>query len=235
MALALKQIPLDLASRPAQERDDFLVRPANAAAVMWIDQWPNWPAPALVISGPAASGKTHLASVWSHRAKASWIAPEELLSCPAEDMAARAQNLVCDGIDPWIGDRDAETALFHLYNILREAGAGAQKRSLLVTTRMPLAEADFALADLASRLRAAPAAIIQSPDDDLLAAVLIKLFHDRQVKVGEDVVRYILPRMDRSFAAAHEIVARADHAALAQKRPVSVPLMRQVLADLQKD
>jgi chromosomal replication initiation ATPase DnaA len=237
MADAAEQIPFDLATRPAQGRSDFLVRPANKAAVMWIDQWPRWPAPALVISGPAASGKTHLASVWCAQTKAQWVAPDVLLSHSAEEIAARADHLVLDGIDPWIGDRDAETNLFHLYNICKESSLAGreQKRSLLITSRMNLAGADFALADLASRLRAAPAAMIEPPDDDLLASILIKLFHDRQIKVGEDVIRYILPRMDRSFAAAHDIVQKADHMALSQKRPVSVPLLRQVLAEMQRN
>ncbi|MEI9984851.1 MAG: hypothetical protein WDN69_17585 [Aliidongia sp.] len=65
--------------RPALDREAFLVAAANAAAVAWIDRWPDWPAPALVLQGPPASGKTHLASVWRARARRCWK-PDETSS-----------------------------------------------------------------------------------------------------------------------------------------------------------
>jgi chromosomal replication initiation ATPase DnaA len=51
------------------------------------------------------------------------------------------------------------------------------------------------------------------------------------LQVPEDVIRYIVPRMERSFTAARDIVARADAMALAEKRNVSVPLLRDVMAN----
>jgi chromosomal replication initiation ATPase DnaA len=224
----MQQLPLDLAYRAAMGRDDFLVGKANQAAVSWLDLWPNWPAPALVINGPAGSGKSHLAAVWRDMSGAEIIHPEALLSKQAEQIAATGRAIILDGIDPWLGDAQAERTLFHLYNLFRE-----EQRTMLITMRMSPSETDFAIADIASRLRAAPLASIQPPDDDLLAAVLIKLFHDRQLSVSEDLIRYILPRMERSFAAAGTIVQAADKLALSQKRGVSIPLIRQVLADLQ--
>lgn len=228
MVNTAQQIPLDLKCRTALGREDFLIAPSNEAAVAWIDRWPNWPAPLLILSGPAASGKSHLAAVWQNRAKAETIRPEMLISRSAEQIAQTSDNILIDGIDPWLGDRAAETTLFHLYNILRE-----EEHSMLITMRMAPAQADFAIADLASRWRAAPVGAIQEPDDALLASVLIKLFSDRQLMIGTDVIQYVLPRMERSFEAAHDVVDTADRLALAEKRPVSVPLMRRVLTGLQ--
>jgi len=228
--LKAEQIPLDLGSRVAMGREDFLIGEANQSAVGWLDKWPEWPAPVLILNGPAGSGKSHLAAVWRDMSGAEMIRPEMLLSKTARQIADAGPTVILDGIDPWIGDEEAERNLFHLYNLFKE-----EQRQFLLTMRMPPAESDFAIADLASRLRAAPVASIQPPDDALLAAVLIKLFHDRQLQVNEDVIRYVLPRMERSFAAAGEIVKAADRKALAQKRGVSVPLMRDVLAGLQED
>lgn len=137
---------------------------------------------------------------------------------------------VVDGLDPWLGDRDAETTLFHLYNMLKEQGG-----AVMITMRMAPKHADFVVPDLASRLRAAPAVSIHAPDDLLLASVLIKLLSDRQLTPANDVIAYLLPRMERSFAAARDIVEMADRLALAEKKPISVPLMRKVLNDLQGD
>lgn len=225
-----QQIPLDLSMRPAHGMEDYLIGPGNAEAVAWIDRWPDWPAPLLVISGPAASGKTHLAAVWSERTNATLIGPDHLAQSSAEELAGLGDHLVIDGIDLWIGDRESETTLFHLYNIFRE-----EKRSFLVTSRMNPTQSDFVIADLASRFRAAPVATIKAPDDMLLGSVLIKLFSDRQLPVGNEVVAYILPRMERSFVAARDIVENADKLAYARKKGISIPLIRQVLAELQTD
>lgn len=219
-----QQITFDLGHRPAHGREDFMVAPCNRDAVAWVDLWPDWPAPALVLHGPAASGKSHLAAVWTEKNDATMISAAQLDGQDAAAIAATAEHLVLDHIDPWLGDRATETTLFHLYNIFKE-----EKRSLLLTMRMAPVRVGFALPDLASRLRAAPAASIQPPDETLLAAVLVKLFADRQLNVGQDVIAYVTPRMERSFAAALDIVERADKMALAEKRNIAVPLMRQIL------
>ena len=230
MAERARQLPLDLGARTALGLEDFLIGRSNQGAVGWIDLWPEWPAPVLVINGPAASGKSHLGAVWRVRTQAEIVRPEMLLSRTAEQISQVNENIVLDGIDPWLGYREAETTLFHLYNIFKE-----EKRTFLVTMRMPPSHAEFAIADLASRFRAAPVATIDAPDDMLLGSVLIKLFSDRQIPVANEVVKYVLPRMERSFAAAQDIVAKADQLSLAGKRGISVPLMREVLVSLQED
>lgn len=224
----ITQLPLAFEGRSALGREDFLIGRSNQEAVNWIDRWPDWPAPLLVISGPAASGKTHLAEVWREKTGAEMIKPEMLISKGADAISAVSETIVVDGVDPWLGFRESEECLFHLYNIFKD-----ERRTFLITMRMPPSHAEFVIADLASRVRAAPLADIHPPDDMLLGSVLIKLFSDRQLTVGHDVIRYILPRMERSFAAARDIVGLADKMALSQKRRISVPLMRDVMAHMQ--
>jgi chromosomal replication initiation ATPase DnaA len=102
--------------------------------------------------------------------------------------------------------------------------------SLLITMRSAPGQIEFGLADLASRLRAAPAVAIAPPDDTLLAEVLVKLFADRQLQIEPEMLTYILPRMERSFAAARDIADRVDRLALAEKKAISIPLLRRVLS-----
>jgi len=219
-----QQIPLDLGHRTALGREDFLIAPCNQDAVGWIDRWPTWPAPALILQGPAASGKTHLGAVWKNTAKAVWVDAAQLAGGDAHDLAG-AGHVVVDHFDPWIGDRDAETTLFHLYNTMKDRGT-----TLLLTMRTAPGQIAFSLPDLSSRLRAAPVASIQAPDDTLLAALLVKLFADRQLQVTADILTYVLPRMERSFAAARDVVERADQLGLAEKKAITVSLMRRVLS-----
>ncbi len=216
----MAQLPLDLAHRPALGRDDFLVAPANAEAVAWLDRWPDWPAPALVLTGPAGSGKTHLAQVFAARSGAVVLLPENLAAARLPELVGRARAAIVEE-----AAHAPEAALFHLYNLLAERGG-----HLLLPAREPPARWGIALADLRSRLLAAPVAELQPPDDILLAAILVKLFADRQLAVGAEVLAYLVPRLERSFDAAARIVAALDRAALAAHRPVTVPLAREVLA-----
>ncbi len=201
------QLALDLGHRPALGREDFLVSPSNENAVAWVDRWPDWPGPALVIHGPAGCGKTHLARVWRQRSGATEGAVIENADRPVDDVA-----------------------LFHLYNRHAEEGG-----HLLLTARTPPARWPGRLPDLISRLAASPTVAIGAPDDTLIAQVVVKLFADRQLEIGAEVVPYLVTHMERSFAAARRLVAAADAAALAAKRPVTVPLVRDVLAGLERD
>lgn len=211
------QYSFDLGNRPAQGREDFLVSSANEEAIAWIDRWPDWPAPALVIHGPAGSGKTHIGHVWQDRAGAAWGA-----DASGSDARDDLRAFVIDDAEAEAGN----PAVFHLYNRMASAGG-----HLLVLANEPAGRWSGGIPDLLSRLRAAPHVGIAPPDDTLLAGLLIKLFADRQLRVGEDVLTYILPRMDRSFDGARRIVADIDAYALQKRRNVTVPLLSEFMAE----
>lgn len=219
---APRQLAIPFEQRPALGGEDFLVTPANAEAVAWIDRWPAWPAPCLTVWGPEGCGKTHLARVFLARTGGAILDRAGLARAAAE---TPGKVHVVEDLDraPLAGG-EAE-ALFHLYNAAKEAGG-----FLLLTARQAPARWQVALADLRSRLLAAPAAEVTAPDDDLLAALLVKQFADRQLRVEAEVIAYLAPRMDRTFRAARDIVAAIDAEALAQRRNVTVPLARDVLS-----
>ena len=121
------------------------------------------------------------------------------------------------------GDETAETAFFHLHNLVTQAG------HLLVTATRPPRDWGLGLPDLVSRLQASPVARIDAPDDVLLSAVLIKLFADRQIAVPPALIPYLVQRMERSIAAARDLVARLDAHALAAGRPITRQLAAEVL------
>lgn len=225
MSSQAEQLPLDLGHRTAMGREDFLIAPGNQDAVAWIDLWPEWPAPALVLYGPIASGKSHLAAVWCDQSGAVKIPANDLNEKNVQDIAARGAHLVIDDADVLIGDVSREKALFHLYNLFKE-----EKRSLLIVMQEAPVRRAFTLPDLASRLRAAPCVAIREPDDMLLAAVLVKLFNDRQLRVSSDVINYILPRIERSFDAARRLIEEVDRRALSEKKSVTTSLLRDIFS-----
>lgn len=215
----MAQLPFDYGHRPALGGADFLVAPSNQEAVAWLDRWPQWPGPALALVGPAGSGKTHLANVFQARAGALLLAPALLAGASLTDLLGGARAAVLDD-----AEGAAEEPFLHLYNRLAERSG-----HLLFLARQAPARWTITLADLRSRLLAAPVASIAAPDDALLAALLVKLFADRQVPVRDDVVAYLVARIERSFAAAQEAVTALDRASLANHRRITIPLVRTVL------
>lgn len=219
------QIPLDLGHREALGRADFFVAPCNEDAVVWLDTWPDWPAPALCIYGPDGCGKSHLAHVWRARSGAVAVEGADLAAKGPARVLGDAKAAVFDNADA--GTDDA--ALLHLYNMLAD-----RRGHLLLTAKAPPSRWGISLADLRSRLAAAPAVAVGAPDEGLLGAVMIKLFADRQIHIDHEVVIYLITRLERSFEAVRRAVEALDHAALAAHRKVTVPLARAVLKELEK-
>jgi chromosomal replication initiation ATPase DnaA len=211
------QLILDLPVRTALGRGDFFVSPANALALAALDATGSWPQGKMLLTGPAGSGKTHLAHVWAADARAAIHPSDQLPDPPGGPLAV-------EDIDRIAGDITAETALFHLHNNAMAAGA-----SLLMTSRAAPAALPFALPDLASRLQATAIAALLPPDDALLSAVLVKLFADRQIVVPANLIFWMVPRMDRSLSEAGRLVAAMDARALATGRPVTRALASAVL------
>lgn len=221
-----KQLPLDFDLRPAYGDADFLVAECNREAVAWIDKWPHWPSPALAVHGPAGCGKSHLAEVFREKSGATVLGHAALAGDEARDPAAAGGAWIVEDADVYLSGQPPEP-LFHLFNQVKEGGG-----SLLLTGAAAPARWEVSLADLRSRLNAAAAVAIGAPDDTLIAAVLVKLFADRQLRVGAEVVDYALKRMERSFAAARDLVGAVDAAALAERREITVPLVRKVMEEL---
>ena len=220
------QLTLDLGHRPAMDMADFLVAESNQAAVEWLDRWPDWPGPALAIHGPGGCGKSHLTRVWAARSDALLLGADALAEADLSALPTDRPAVAVDDADKTAGAA-AEEALLHVYNLVRE-GEG----HLLLTGHAAPARWTLSLPDLTSRLKTIPVVAVADPDDPLLAAVLVKLFADRQLAVGAEVIAYLVARMERSLAAARGLVAAIDAASLAQRRPVTVPLVRAVLAEL---
>lgn len=216
---------LRLPARAAQGVEDFFVSRSNSAAVELIDRWPDWPFPALMLAGPAGSGKTHLAQIWRARSHSAACEATALTEAVVSSMTDH-RALIVENLDRGIGD---ERVLFHLLNGAREHG-----HSVLLASRAPPGELAVALPDLRSRLRAMPVAAIEAPDEDLIRAVLVKLFADRQLVVEPHVVAYLALHVERSMAAVNRLVAVLDEMSLALHRRVTRPLARAALDRIQE-
>jgi len=219
-----RQLPLPLEIRPALSRDDFIVAPSNAAAVRFVDAWPNWPERSGALFGPKGSGKSHLVEVWraasvALRVQVEEITPGWILSAPA-DAAIAIEDVDRGGQS---ASRERDIALLALFE--------RPKGTLMFTGVTPPESWSTATGDIRSRFDALLAVSMELPDDALLADLAGKLFADRQLRVSDAVIARILSALERTPAAISAFIAAADQKALAERRAVSERLVMELLEE----
>lgn len=216
-----RQLRLELRRPVCFRREDFILSPSNAAAVQAIDAWPHWHAGCLALVGPPGSGKSHLARVWAETVGAAVLVArrDTPLDHPPSD---ESRPVLIENADQGVDD----DALFHLIN-----RAGAPGCGLLLTARTPPTTWPATLPDLRSRLNGLTVALLPEPDDEVLEGVLRKLFRERNIRPSDELISYLLKRIERSAPVARRIVARLDELADAEQKPVGRALARQILDD----
>ncbi len=212
----VRQLRLKLQRPATYAREDFVPSPSNAEAIRALDAWPAWHGGCLALVGPEGSGKTHLGMSWARRVDA--VVPSRTV--PADLASLPGKPVLIENADQWLSDE----TLFHLINMAGGSGGG-----LLLTARNRPWLWEAKLPDLRSRLNALPVAELEPPDDALLEAVLSKFFRERNIRPADDVIPYLVRRIERSIPHAREIVAKLDEAADAEQRPISRTLARQIL------
>lgn len=212
------QLSFDWPTGVALGADDFFVSDANAQAYAMVQAPEAWPDGKLVIVGPHGCGKSHLSGIFAETHEALL---QDAATLPVDFRADRNAVIIEDMERLPAG---SEEALFHLHNHLRNTGG-----MLLMTAQSPPGRWPITLPDLASRMQATNVVLIDNPDDALLSALLMKLFADRQIVPKPSLITYLATRIERSFTAAADIVARLDNAALAQGRKINRDLARHLL------
>ncbi len=230
-AITSKQFALEFPHRESLGREDFLVARCNAEAVALIDSWPNWPYFGICIYGPEGCGKTHLANVFATNVARLTEHPYKVPSIRAEQISLplirkNFEEHKCLIIENLENLSDQES-LFHIYNLFRDEGG-----NILFTANTAPARLPITLPDLRSRLNILPAIEIKTPDNDLLSALLIKLFDDRQITPSPEVINYMLNNMQRSFSYARRLVEEIDNISLERKHAITISIVKEAISVL---
>ena len=193
----------------------FVVSASNAAAHEALQGWPDALGGAAALYGPTGSGKSHLARLWAERVGAlPFDGMEVALADPLE---LEGRRLLLDAAETV----DDET-LFHLLNLAQAPGG-----ALLLVSRDPPGSWPVALPDLQSRLNGLLVLGIQPPDDAVLAAIFRARFAERSLQPADDVIDYLIRRVDRSAGIVEQVVDLLDQA----HAPVTRVLARKVLGE----
>jgi chromosomal replication initiation ATPase DnaA len=217
----MSQLTFEWPKETSYSNLDFIISGANAEATEFIDSWPKgYSSYAALLTGPPASGKTHLAHRWQAHHQAIFIDSFKLGTTPSVELWPNTSYAIIENIHLLHN----EDALFHL---LRHAES--HNLFLLLTSTVPVPSLPFSLPDLKSRLSSFPVASISPPDDLLLRSFLIKCFSDRQLRVNDEVIFYILRRMERSFIAIRTIVDKIESSSLETGKGITIPMIKSLI------
>lgn len=229
-----RQLPLGL-RWPSHQRLDTYLSGANGAALESVrtlacGRSNGW----LSLQGARGSGKTHLligacrVALETGR-NARYLPLDSLGESRADAIASfgaeQGELLAIDDVQAIAGGRDAERALFDLYNRARESRA-----TVLFAASAAPAQLGVQLPDLVSRLSACAQMTLQPLDEPGRRAVLRARAQQRGLEIDDAVLDWLFARQPRDLAALMDLFERLDHAALAAQRRITIPFLREMLS-----
>ena len=215
----LNQLLLDFGHKKNFNDHDYYVSKSNFFAFNVIDKWPKWEKKILNICGEKFSGKTHLANVFKSKSKALLINYNKI----NDDIFKKIKLFESIIIDDF-NDNLNEKLLYSIFNLVDQ-----DNKYMLINSKMPISEIKFKLPDMISRSKNCLVAKIENPDDDLIFAIILKNFSDRQIKLEKKIIEFIINRIDRSYSKIYEFIYKIDELSLKKKKPINLKTIREIL------
>ena len=117
-----------------------------------------------------------------------------------------------------------ERLIYSLLNIIDQ-----DNKFLIINSLIPVNEIPFKLDDLKSRTNNFLIAKIDKPDDDLMFALILKNFSDRQITIEKKLIDFIIKRVDRSYGKIHEFIYKIDEISLKKKKAIDFKIIKEAL------
>ena len=213
------QLILKFPEHRAYKKEDFYVSPSNEEAFDFISSWPKWIKRIVNIFGPAGSGKSHLASILKSKTKCLEILPKDLNENIISEFKTK-EVLIIENFN----EKISEQLLFSLWNTALQ-----DNKYFLINSIKPISSYKFKLPDLVSRTKSSLSIGIKLPSDDLISAIIVKNFSDKQIIVEEKHIDYIIKRIDRSYEKISQFILTLDSYSLKKGSPFGLKMIKEVL------
>ena len=217
----LNQLLLDFNYEQNFKEDDFYVGKSNFYPFELINNWPKWEKHFLNISGEKFSGKTHLTNIFLKKFNGIRI-ESGLLTDENLKIIKPYQNVILEDLDL----NANEKLIYSLFNIIDQ-----DNKFLIITSLKPVSEIDFRLKDLKSRTKNCLIAKIESPDDELMFALILKNLSDRQITLDKKLIDFIIKRVERSYGKIFEFIYKIDRISLKKKKPIDFKIINEALEE----
>ena len=130
------------------------------------------------------------------------------------------ENIILEDFENKIDER----LLYSLFNLVDR-----DNKYLLINSLKPISEMSFLLDDLKSRSKNCLFAKIENPDDDLVFAIILKIFSDKQITVDKKLINFIIKRIDRSYGKISDFIYKIDELSLKKKKPINIKTIKEIL------
>ena len=215
----LNQLLLNFEYKQNFKDEDFYVSSSNYYAFNLISTWPKWEKNFLNICGEKYSGKTHLTNIFIKKFKGVKIEANLFENKNLNEIKIY-ENIILDNFDKNID----ENLIYSLFNIIDQ-----DNKYLIINSLHPINEMNFKLDDLKSRTKNCLVAKIDKPDDDLMFALILKNFSDRQIVIDKKLINFIIKRVDRSYDKIFEFIYTIDQISLKKKKPIDFKIIKEAL------
>ena len=215
----LNQLLLNFEYKQNFKDEDFYVSNSNYYAFNLIDSWPKWEKNALNICGDKYSGKTHLVNIFLKKFKGIKIEANSFENNNLRKLKVY-ENIILDNFDQNVD----ENLIYSLFNIIDQ-----DNKYLIINSLIPINEIDFKLEDLRSRTKNCLVAKIDKPDDELMFALILKNFSDRQIAIDKKLINFIIKRVDRSYDKIFEFIYKIDEISLKKKKSIDFKIIKEAL------
>ena len=215
----LNQLLLALDHKKSFNEHDYYVSKSNFFAYSIIEKWPKWEKKIFNIYGEKFSGKTHLANIFKSKTNALFVKANEF----NDDIFKKAklfENIIIDNFD----EKYDEKLIYSIFNLIEQ-----DNKYMLINSIIPISKINFKLPDMISRSKNCLSAKIENPDDDLIFAIILKNFSDRQIKVEKRIIEFIINRIDRSYSKIYEFIYKIDELSLKKKKPINFKTIKEIL------
>ena len=215
----LNQLLLNFNFKKSFNDHDYYVSDSNYFAFNIVDKWPKWEKKILNISGEKFSGKTHLANIFKLKSSALFLNETEI----SNEIFKKIKLYESIIIDEFSNTVD-ENLIYSIFNLVDQ-----DSKYLLINSEIPLSEINFKLPDLVSRSKNSLQARINPPDDELIFAIILKNFSDRQIKLEKQIIEFIVNRVERSYSKISEFIYKVDELSLKKKKPINLKTIKEIL------
>ena len=215
----LNQLLLNFKHKQNFNYNDFYVSKSNFFAFQLIDNWPKWEKNILNIYGEKFSGKTHLSNIFLSKNKGIKV-EESNINNEIFKKLKLYENII---IDNYANITD-ENLMYSIFNLVDQ-----DNKYLIINSRKPINEIIFKLDDLRSRSKNCLFAKIDQPDDDLMFAIILKSFSDRQIQVDKKLIDFIIKRIDRSYGKIADFIYKVDELSLKKKKAIDLKIIKEIL------
>ena len=215
----LNQLLLNFNFKKSFNDHDYYVSDSNYFAFNIVDKWPKWEKKILNISGEKFSGKTHLANIFKLKSSALFLNETEI----SNEIFKKIKLYESIIIDEFSNTVD-ENLIYSIFNLVDQ-----DSKYLLINSETPLSEINFKLPDLVSRSKNSLQARINPPDDELIFAIILKNFSDRQIKLEKQIIEFIVNRVERSYSKISEFIYKVDELSLKKKKPINLKTIKEIL------